>query len=742
MYIDGKQYFFPYRRVEALFYYLVTRKTENRRVLEDIFWGDIYDGERANRNYRNAVYRIRKDFGHDFLVKDGSRGLAVNPEAGPWVDIHHFMKQPELLRQADCLDYLSHFEAEHCLQFDLFISQKRQEYKELFYELVRSRLKAGDARMSEEICKKLIDADELCEKYYRLLMMIYGEQRDKGKIEETWRRLCLILLRELGVEPEAETGKTYERLQKKLAEEADGHGAEENPFIRRGRTDKKNSDGIVADLRGGTERILKWICLFLDPVSYDYLLFFSGLTEDMFTERIEWLVQENRIRETDFNGTIYYSMEEGKRLYDNLSLTVRRQMHGAAARRLEQDFLESYDEELLPKVIYHFLLAGAREKADEYLYKYLEGYMAVFHDFFPVAENYHIQYDADTFVKNERQLCFLMEQMETYLEQYLESVYPEQFDTRRVALYGEILLEAAVKKPDYQKAWRNIELLEALGCKAGKVSRQKAYIYINTCNAKALLGLAENMLAITRNEEPERLGFWLRMKGIGQVFAGQLKEAGETLTEAIQFFLKDEKRSLWDTNAAVAYSWLGEIYRLQKCYGKAEQYLNLSLKLTDKVHNISGKTLIYLRMGQCHLDTGRRREAGKYLKAAIRSFEWLRVNWKRSTAYGCFALLKAGEGDFGPAYDYMEKQGRFAFLIEDPFEVEFYFRCLELCRNAPECPQEIRRSIRRLEKTALTDRDGSLSGLSPYDREYLRDLSLSRIRLRTQSEEAGLRQPR
>lgn len=61
-------------------------------------------------------------------------------------------------------------------------------------------------------------------------------------------------------------------------------------------------------------------------------------------------------------------------------------------------------------------------------------------------------------------------------------------------------------------------------------------------------------------------------------------------------------------------------------------------------------------MGQCHMDTGRYREAGKYLKAAIKSFEWLRINWKRSTAYGCFALLKAGEGDFRQAYDYMEKQ--------------------------------------------------------------------------------------
>lgn len=40
-------------------------------------------------------------------------------------------------------------------------------------------------------------------------------------------------------------------------------------------------------------------------------------------------------------------------------------------------------------------------------------------------------------------------------------------------------------------------------------------------------------------------------------------------------------------------------------------------------------------MGQCHMDTGRYREAGKYLKAAIKSFEWLRINWKRSTAYGC-----------------------------------------------------------------------------------------------------------
>lgn len=56
VFIDGKQYQFPFRRAESLFYYLVTKSSENKQVLEDMFWGDIYDEERANRNYRNAVY--------------------------------------------------------------------------------------------------------------------------------------------------------------------------------------------------------------------------------------------------------------------------------------------------------------------------------------------------------------------------------------------------------------------------------------------------------------------------------------------------------------------------------------------------------------------------------------------------------------------------------------------------------------------------------------------------------------
>ena len=97
VYINKKRYLFPYGRAEGMFYYLVTKGYENKQILEDIFWGDKYDEEKANRNYRNALYHIRKAFGKDFLITDGRQQLKINPEADLWIDLEEMKGNLEIL---------------------------------------------------------------------------------------------------------------------------------------------------------------------------------------------------------------------------------------------------------------------------------------------------------------------------------------------------------------------------------------------------------------------------------------------------------------------------------------------------------------------------------------------------------------------------------------------------------------------------------------------------------------------
>ncbi|MFQ7552205.1 MAG: hypothetical protein ACLRMZ_20210 [Blautia marasmi] len=83
----------------------------------------------------------------------------------------------------------------------------------------------------------------------------------------------------------------------------------------------------------------------------------------------------------------------------------------------------------------------------------------------------------------------------------------------------------------------------------------------------------------------------------------------------------------------------GEIGRLTKDYDSAMEYYRKSLDIHANIHNISGKTLLYLHMGNGLFDTGIDCMAERYIKAAIQSFEHLHVVYKRSTAYAYEAVL-------------------------------------------------------------------------------------------------------
>ena len=61
------------------------------------FWGDKYDQEKANRNFRNALYRIRKDFGKEFLISDGRQKVRIHPQADMYVDILDMKQDLEVL---------------------------------------------------------------------------------------------------------------------------------------------------------------------------------------------------------------------------------------------------------------------------------------------------------------------------------------------------------------------------------------------------------------------------------------------------------------------------------------------------------------------------------------------------------------------------------------------------------------------------------------------------------------------
>ena len=683
VYVNKKRYLFPYGRAEGMFYYLITKGYENKQVLEDIFWGDKYDEEKANRNYRNALYHIRKTFGKDFLITDGRQQLRVNPEADLWMDQNEMKNDLEILSGKENFWYLDHFEVKESSQFESFIRQKRIETAEKIYLLTENELFKDKCRLDlcEEICKNLIAMDEFCEKYYQLLMKLYEKAGQRNRADMVYRELQYILEQELDEVPGEETTKLWQKIisqkERERVQEEKHHS---------------NSGESQSDI---CKSLLEWISMFCDRADYRKLKYFSGLEDSLFVEGIESLVRGGMIREEEDAGRIYYSFpdeEERIRVYESLSLTKRKSLHSLMAKRFEKQFFMGKNEDILPKISYHYFKSQDIKKSDYYLKEYLRRYLAIAHEFFPVLHDYDVMYNTETYLNNRKQIEFIYKQMEAYVEAYKESVNPGSFEKERLELYLTMLVQSYVKIPDYERSWEYIGLLEELQGTAKETLKQKAYLAMDICQADALIRFSREGLSQAADTSAEQ-GFWKRFQGIGYVLKGEMEKGSRELLEAADIFLDKEWKEEWGANAAVAYSWLGEIGRLTKDYDRAMEYYRKSLDIHANIHNISGKTLLYLHMGKGLFDTGNDCMAERYIKAAVQSFEHLHVVYKRSTAYAYEAVLLFRKGDFEGGAMYLKKAGQYAQYSRDPVERCLYSRILGLIIQSAACPCESRIKI-------------------------------------------------
>jgi len=79
--LDGRLIVFPYRRAEALFYYMLVQRSATRQELIDLLW-ESHDEAAGLKNLRNTLYTIKKVLGGEFLLSPQKSVIIVNPE---WV---------------------------------------------------------------------------------------------------------------------------------------------------------------------------------------------------------------------------------------------------------------------------------------------------------------------------------------------------------------------------------------------------------------------------------------------------------------------------------------------------------------------------------------------------------------------------------------------------------------------------------------------------------------------------------
>lgn len=138
----GRLIRFPYRKAEAIFYYLCTEKTANRDKLISIFWGSS-DESLGRRNLRQALFQIRHCLDEDVIILQGRNDLKINQHIGIRTEWDLADDEFVLCRER----FLDFFYLKDCPEFEAWVEQKRESQIDRNLEHIKSKLRdSGEGR--------------------------------------------------------------------------------------------------------------------------------------------------------------------------------------------------------------------------------------------------------------------------------------------------------------------------------------------------------------------------------------------------------------------------------------------------------------------------------------------------------------------------------------------------------------------------------------------------------------------
>ncbi|OAA92184.1 AAA family ATPase [Clostridium ljungdahlii] len=227
---DQCKIYFPYKKAEALFYYMLVKEQVSREIVTNLLWGNM-DECVAKKNLRNAVYSIKRIFNEEIIVSPKRSLLILNPSITFQCDIYRFLDKSGIkektknssneleIVKAYKGDFLEGFYVKNAEAFEEWMLRVRGQFKQKYInkltKCTESFMKVKDINGAKNCCEKLFCADDFNEQTYRLLMSIYEEEGEYGKAIYTYNVLKQKLKNELDVFPDEETNKLYKKIIKR-----------------------------------------------------------------------------------------------------------------------------------------------------------------------------------------------------------------------------------------------------------------------------------------------------------------------------------------------------------------------------------------------------------------------------------------------------------------------------------------------------------------------------------------------
>ncbi len=215
VFIEDKQIQFPYKKAEALFYYLLTVSTAARQELSSLLWPELSEVS-AKKNLRNALYKIKGTFGDEKVLITEKSSVRINPDIDIICDINDFSGDNSDMQSMYYSEFLKDFSVKNSSDFEQWLHSKREYYLQRYVDMLKNKTcefeENKNWKMMEKFTKKLIEIDEFDERAYAGLIKSYQNQRAYDKGINTYKKLEKLLLNELGIKPDTYTAQIFNSL--------------------------------------------------------------------------------------------------------------------------------------------------------------------------------------------------------------------------------------------------------------------------------------------------------------------------------------------------------------------------------------------------------------------------------------------------------------------------------------------------------------------------------------------------
>lgn len=210
---NGRKITLPYKKAEALFYYLIYYGKASRSQAVELLWPDV-DNQTALKNLRHAIYSIRKELGWDPFQSGRRNMLEFAPGVSLFCDVTAFLEDGNPDEYGG--EFLKDFTVPKAESFEEWLRQEREQlqgrYLQGLLDAGQEAFRLGNLEQAVRRCQAYIEQDPLEEGAVVLLMQIYCAQQQFRKAIGLYHELCKNLSTEFGISPLKETTALYYQI--------------------------------------------------------------------------------------------------------------------------------------------------------------------------------------------------------------------------------------------------------------------------------------------------------------------------------------------------------------------------------------------------------------------------------------------------------------------------------------------------------------------------------------------------